>query len=119
MKALLLTDAQALQLSELLAEQEHLGTVQVRLTKEQRDALRTVAEVNLTWTGEESHAVDSEGWNLFQSGEYGWTIERDDEAEAFAGDFDAVDYVASRAEAGSFLHLKALAIQAAEANRKV
>lgn len=49
----------------------------------------------------------AEGWGTFQCSD-GWEIQRDDEAEIFLGDDDAIAYVTRRAAAGSLPHILAL-----------
>jgi len=49
-----------------------------------------------------------EGWSLFESGEHGLEIERDDDDTDFKYDDDAQQFVFDRACEGSVLHLSAL-----------
>lgn len=50
-----------------------------------------------------------EGWSIFESSEYGFRIERLDEAEKFDGDGPAWLHVLAKAAKGSALHRRALA----------
>lgn len=54
--------------------------------------------------------AEVEGWGLFNDGE----IQRDDEADIFASDEEAVEHVRRLAEAGSALHREALSLDAAQ-----
>lgn len=58
------------------------------------------------WTSDDAAQAATEGWGVFNDAE----IQRDDEAEAFAGDDDAIRWVRFRAGSGSAMHQRALAI---------
>ncbi len=49
-----------------------------------------------------------EGWAVFESDSRGTEIERDDEADVFKDDNEAVLYVQDKAISGSALHSRAL-----------
>lgn len=66
---------------------------------------------NLTgkeWTAADSAAAVAEGWDVFETSEGYYEIERDDDAGILADDDAAVLLVVNRAAEGSELHIKAL-----------
>jgi hypothetical protein len=62
-----------------------------------------------TWAKPDWQIEDGEGWALFNV-ETRPEIQRDDEADVFASDEDAIAFVADRAKDGSDPHLRALAL---------
>lgn len=67
------------------------------------------------WTKDDSAAAYAEGWDIFDSDERGLEIERVDELGVFGSDQEAVEFVSVRADYGSPLHVKAMAIQTRDA----
>ena len=68
-----------------------------------------MADFRPRWTHDDDIAAAMEGWGVFDAGD-GLEIERDDEAEMFDRDADAIAFVESHAKTGRDLHIRALTI---------
>ncbi|HEP6430584.1 TPA: hypothetical protein VDB83_004907 [Burkholderia cenocepacia] len=63
------------------------------------------------WTSEDCAIADKQGWNLFDVDGSGYLeIQRDDEAQVFESDDDALAYVREQAQGGCPVALKAMGI---------
>ncbi|MBK5051706.1 hypothetical protein IQ289_25325 [Burkholderia sp. R-70006] len=63
------------------------------------------------WTAGDCQAADRDGWNLFDVDGSGYhEIQRDDEANRFASDAEAIEFVQQQAKAGDAVAVKALKI---------
>ena len=67
-------------------------------------------DVDGEWDMEDSAAAMREGWDVFDSSDYGMQIERADELALFGSDDDAIQHVRSMASCGEQMHVKALRI---------
>lgn len=61
----------------------------------------------MNWTHEDQTAALAEGWGIFDSSDYGYRIERFDDAQRFDCDAAAVAFVGYRAGLGNALARKA------------
>lgn len=69
------------------------------MNEDEREAARE-RYVREVWRDEYNHAAQAEGWGVFD----GRDIQRDDEANVFASDDDAIEHVRRLADAGSMMH---------------
>ena len=77
-----------------------------RLENMKIEPKETALQERPEWREEYNAAAELEGWAVFNDNE----IQRDDEMDVFAGDWEAVAHVKRLAEAGSAMHLAALCL---------
>ncbi len=74
--------------------------------------VRQAFEATRRWTATDAELAHREGWAVFECVDGPRSdrlfIQRDDDAERFADDQAALDYIRRRARHGSYLHIKAL-----------